>query len=204
MFVTNPTIYKTIPEQLEAHLKREILSGSLKPSQPLREQEVSERFGISRDLVQEFFNRLAQQGLVIPEANKGIKVASRPHESLRPLLVELRKTIETFVLESIFDNIKKEDIKVWENILKNIKQACKDGNTTALVEHDLSFHSAIIRSRDDKDIFTLWQPIVIRMLIHYERFGDLMESYYEHKNILDAIKAENKQEALKALIDNIQ
>lgn len=202
--MANPTIYKSIPEQLETHLKRDILSGSLKPGQPLREQEVSERFGVSRGPVREVFNRLAQQGLVVPETNKGVRVASRPHESLRPLLIDLRKTIECFVLENIFDDITKEDIKVWESNLKNIKQACKDGSIAALVEHDLNFHSAIIRSHDDKDIFTLWQPIVLRMLIHYERLGDLMESYYEHKAILDAIKTGNKKQALIALENNIQ
>lgn len=198
------TIYKTIPEQIEAHLRRDILSGSLKAGQPLREQDISERFGVSRGPVREVFNRLAQQGLVTTEANKGVRVAGQPNGELRPLLVELRKTIEQFALRDIFDDITPEDLEGWETNLENIKKACQDGDTASLVEYDLEFHSAIIRSHDDRDLFTLWQPIVLRMLIHYERLGDLMDSYREHKRILDAIKAGDKKEALKALADNIQ
>lgn len=202
--MADQTIYKTIPEQLEAHLRRDILTGSLKPGQALREQEVSERFGVSRGPVREVLNRLSQQGLLITEANKGVRVASQPSETLRPLLVKLRQTIEQFVLKDLFGTIRPETIEALEKQLSNIKNACQAGDTAALVEYDLSFHSTLIQAHEDKDLFTLWQPIVLRMLIHYERLGDLMESYEEHKAILDAIKAGRKKDALKALAANIQ
>ncbi|MEM6428505.1 MAG: GntR family transcriptional regulator [Deinococcota bacterium] len=197
-------IFKSIPEQIEEHLRRDILSGSLTPGQPLREQEISERFGVSRGPIREVLSKLTQQGLVVAEPNKGVRIASQPSESVRPLLVDLRKTIELFVLDSIFDKITKKDLKAWEKNLSSIKKACKKGDKAALVEHDLSFHKAIIQSHDDTDLFTLWHPIVLRMLIHYDRLGDLMESYHEHKAILDAIKAKDKKKALDALARNIQ
>ncbi|MEM7735167.1 MAG: GntR family transcriptional regulator [Deinococcota bacterium] len=197
-------IFKSIPEQIEEHLRRDILSGSLAPGQPLREQEISERFGVSRGPIREVLSKLTQQGLVVAEPNKGVRIASQPSASVRPLLVELRKNIELFVLDSIFDKITKKDLKTWEKNLASIKKACKKGDKASLVEHDLLFHKAIIQSHDDKDLFTLWHPIVLRMLIHYDRLGDLMESYHEHKAILDAIKAKDKEEALDTLARNIQ
>ena len=123
---------------------------------------------------------------------------------MRPLVVQLRRSIETFVLESIFHRITADDIAIWQDILTDIKTACETNDLDSLTECDLRFHQAIIQSHDDKDIFTLWQPIAMRMMMQYTRLTDIMDSYREHKLILDAIRAGDKKAALKALETNIQ
>lgn len=203
--MSDQIIYKTIPEQIEEHLRRDILSGYLEAGQPLREQEISERFGVSRGPIREALKKLTQQGLLISEPNKGVRVANHPSDSVRPLVVDLRRRIELFALKSHFNDITPEDIAHWSSILEDLKAACEKGDARALVDQDLRFHQALIESHDDKDLFNLWHPIVLRMLMYYERLGDdLMKSYEEHKRILDAIKAGDKKAALKALEANIQ
>ena len=198
------TIYRTMPEQVAEHLRQEILSGKFKPGQPLREQEVSDRFNVSRGPVREALRQLTQQGLVVAEPNKGMKVAETLGSEVRPLVAQLRSSIEIFVLDSRFDQISEERIAVLESILDDIKEACQEGDTAALIGHDLRFHTAIVQSHPVQDISRLWQPIVLRMLMQYNRFDDLMDSYYEHKRIVDAIRAGDKAEALAALNANIQ
>lgn len=200
----DPTIYRTIPEQVTARLRREVLTGVLQPGQPLREQEISTRFAVSRGPIREALRQLTQQGLLVLEPNKGVRVAQYLSTAVRPLTVELRRTIETFVLNSIFEQITEADIAAWERILTDIKAACEADDRATLVDHDLRFHQAIIQSHDDKDIFALWQPIALRMLMQYNRFTDLMDSYREHKIILDAIRSGDKAAALAALEANIQ
>ncbi|MEM7539770.1 MAG: GntR family transcriptional regulator [Chloroflexota bacterium] len=202
--MSEPIIYRTIPEQLSARIRHEILSGELQPGQPLREQEVSTRFAVSRGPVREALRQLTQQGLLVAEPNKGVRVAQYLSDSVRPLTVDLRRKIETFALDAIFDHITEADIAQWEGILADIQAACEQGDTAALVDHDLRFHQAIIQSHDDKDIFALWQPIALRMLMQYTRFDDLMDSYHEHKGILDAIRSGDKAASLAALEANIQ
>ncbi len=196
-------IYRTLPEQIAARLTQEVLSSKLKPGDPLREIDLSERFGVSRGPVREAFRQLSQQGLLVLEPNKGVRVAQNPSVEVRPLVVELRRKIETFVLDSIFERITEEDLENWNGILVDIKMACEASDVDALTEHDLRFHRAIIQSHDDKDLFALWQPIAMRMMMHYNRLDDIMESYREHERILDAIRAGNKRGAIKALVDNI-
>lgn len=197
-------IYRTLPEQIAARLQREVLSSKLKPGDPLREMDLSERFGVSRGPIREAFRQLTQQGLLVLEPNKGVRVAQNPSVEVRPLVVQLRRKIETFVLDSIFDRITADDLAVWDNILADIKSACESNDVDALTEHDLRFHRAIVQSYDDKDLFALWQPIMMRMLMHYNRLDDIMESYREHKRILDAIHSGQKAEAIRALEANIQ
>ncbi len=197
-------IYRTLPEQIAARLRQEVLSSKLKPGDPLREVDLSERFGVSRGPVREAFRQLTQQGLLVLEPNKGVRVAQNPSVEVRPLVVELRRTIETFVLDGIFDRITEEDIGFWADILSEIKLACESNDVEALTDADLRFHQAIIQSHDDKDMFTLWQPIAMRMMMHYNRLDDIMESYREHERILDAIRRGDRAAALGALELNIQ
>ena len=197
-------IYRTLPEQIAARLRQDVLSSKLKPGDPLREIDLSQRFGVSRGPVREAFRQLTQQGLLVLEPNKGVRVAQNPSDEVRPLVVELRRTIECFVLESIFERITEADIELWEEILADIRQACERNDVDALTEHDLRFHQAIIQSHDDKDLFALWQPIAMRMMMHYNRLVDIMDSYREHERILDAIRAGDRAAAIHALKANIQ
>ena len=197
-------IYRTLPEQIAARLRQDVLSSRLKPGDPLREIDLSERFGVSRGPVREAFRQLTQQGLLVLEPNKGVRVAQNPSVEVRPLVVELRRTIERFVLESIFEQITDSDIALWNEILADIRQACERNDLDALTEHDLRFHQAIIQSHDDRDLFALWQPIAMRMMMHYNRLDDIMDSYREHARILDAIRADDRAAAIDALTANIQ
>ena len=197
-------IYRTIPQQIAAHLRNEVISGKLKPGDPLREIEISERFGVSRGPVREALRKLTQQGLVVLEPNKGVHVAPTPNASVRPLIVELRQSIEIFVLNTSFEHITDKVFASLESILADIKEACEKEDTAALVEHDLRFHKAIVECHEDTEIFEIWEPIMIRMMMHYDRLTNLMDSYLEHKTIVDAIREGNKENAIQALRDNIQ
>ena len=197
-------IYRTLPEQIAARLRQEVLSSKLKPGDPLREADLSQRFGVSRGPVREAFRQLTQQGLLVLEPNKGARVAQNPSVEVRPLVVQLRRSIESFVLDSVFQRITADDIERLSDILADIHAACLANDVDALTDCDLRFHQAIIQSHDDEDIFTLWQPIAMRMMMQYTRHEDIMESYREHKRILDAIRIGDKACALAALSANIQ
>lgn len=201
-------IYRTLPEQIAARLRQEVLAGKLQPNAALREMEISERFGVSRGPVREALRQLTQQGLFVLEPNKGVRVAPNPSTRVRPLVANLRREIEIFVLENVFDKLTDDDITILDSILLAIKAACESNDTGALVEHDLRFHRAIIeyyvRYFEDKDMFEIWQPVMMRMLMHYNRLDDLMESYREHERIVNAIRNRDKVAAIRALEVNIQ
>lgn len=197
-------LYRTLPQQIAALLRQEVLSGKLKPGEPLREIEASQRFAVSRGPVREALRQLTQEGLLVLEPNKGVRVAPGTSASVRPLVAGLRRDIECFVLDALLNSITLADLAAWEAILDDIRDACERGDTDALVEHDLRFHRALILRHGNHDILALWQPVVMRMMMHYTRFSDLMDSWREHRRILDAIRSGRREEALQALADNIQ
>ncbi len=200
----NNLIARTIPEQIANQLRQEIIAGNLEAGTPLREKEIADRFAVSRGPIREVFRQLTQQGLLDLTPNKGVRVAQAPSPEVRPLIVALRSQIEIFVLETNFKSLTAENFTRLNAILEKIKLACQQDDRDQLMVLDIEFHQALMQSFEDQGLFTIWQTVTLRMAMRYRRHGDLMDSYFEHKIILDAIRAGDKSAALVALEANIQ
>jgi GntR family transcriptional regulator, rspAB operon transcriptional repressor len=200
----NTLVHHTIREQIATHLRREVFSGQLAEGDVLREQKLAERFGVSRGPIRDALLQLTKEGLLVARQNRGVWVRERPHETIRPLVVELRRQVESFALETIFERIGPDDLLFWEENLEHFRNACEKGNMGAVVEHDMAFHRSIVEKVEDEGLLAIWLPIVTHMMLPYSRHQSLMESYGEHRGIVEAIEAEEREMAVKGLKDNIQ
>ena len=88
-------------------------------------------------------------------------------------------------------------------VLGQIRSACVDGNVRDLVAGDVHFHEAIMTGYGDPDLLGLWWRVIMRMMMRYDRFSDLMESFAEHRRIYEAVAARDEEAALTALQANI-
>src|SRR5262245_3040807 len=83
----------TTADGIATALRDEIHRGVLAPDQPMRQEEVAARFGVSRIPVREALGRLEAEGLVIVRPNRGAVVVSLSAEELREVY-ELRALVE--------------------------------------------------------------------------------------------------------------
>ena len=79
-------------------IEEAIVSGELAPGSVLRQEQLSERFGVSRTPVREALRRLAALGLVSFEPNKGVRVRTLSHDDLREAFL-VRAELEALVTE---------------------------------------------------------------------------------------------------------
>ncbi len=63
-----------VREGVYQHLRRAVLDGELLPGERLGEVELGQQLGVSRTPIREAMMRLAQDGLLVAEANKGVRV----------------------------------------------------------------------------------------------------------------------------------
>ncbi|HEX3868809.1 MAG TPA: GntR family transcriptional regulator [Pirellulales bacterium] len=199
-----PPVYHTIREQIVEQLREEVLSGEIAEGQSLREQHLATRFGVSRGPIRDALLQLTQEGLLIGQPNRGVKVGRGPSQSVQPLVVDLRRRIELFALERIFDSLVDCDRALLDEIVEKFRVACENGSLSALVRHDMALHRWIVERAGEPDLLALWLTTVMRMRLRYSRHESLMESYAEHRAIVDAIAARDKPAALAALQRNIQ
>ena len=123
---------------------------------------------------------------------------------MQPLVVDVRRRIEKFALERAMNALDESGIKLITTRLEAHRKSCESKDLPAIVKSDMEFHQAIIELANVPELISLWQPIIASMMLHYERHRDWLESYKEHKAILDAIETGDKKTAKAALVANIK
>src|SRR3982751_2835233 len=77
------SLESTKADDIAVVIEEAIVSGELAPGSVLRQEQLSERFGVSRTPVREALRRLAALGLVSFEPNRGVRVRTMSHGDLR-------------------------------------------------------------------------------------------------------------------------
>src|SRR2546423_827431 len=77
------SLESTKADDIAVLIEEAIVSGELAPGSVLRQEQLSERFGVSRTPVREALRKLAALGLVSFEPNKGVRVRTLSHDDLR-------------------------------------------------------------------------------------------------------------------------
>lgn len=72
---------------VEDRVRESILSGVFKPSAQLRMEDLKERFDVGYSPIREALSRLAGEGLVLAEANKGFRVRPLSRDDLRDIAI---------------------------------------------------------------------------------------------------------------------
>ena len=194
---------RTTREKIADVIRAEVVSKVLTEGTPLREEALAKRFGVSRIPVRDALLQLTQEGWLVSKHNFGVRVAALPNTDLQPLIVSVRRSIESFALKSMMKRLKDVDLTIMDRILKDLHAACKKGEVGLVVDADMSFHRFIITSANTSDLMPLWLPVITRMMLHYSRHANWMESYHEHANIASAIRDGNTKKAMALLKANI-
>ena len=93
----NPTIAETAYRQIRA----DIIFGRLAPDERLKLERLKTQYGASVSTLREILNRLASEGLVVAEGQRGFEVAPVSPENLREIAA-LRLLLECHALELSF------------------------------------------------------------------------------------------------------
>jgi len=201
-------LIRGLREQIANQLREDILSGRFDPGTRLSEIKLAERFGVSRGPIREALVQLTNEGLLIGRPNCGVSVASSAPDSIRELIVPIRRTIETYALRQFFDSITADDFQAWEELLQKLKQSLQKKDFNASAELDIAFHRSLLVRAGQPDLLAIWQTIVARIRAHFRQSHmsdkDPMGIYAEHKGIVDTFRTGDKEASVKILEDNIE
>lgn len=106
---TDPLAPPTLAEFVDARLRSAILTGELTPGTRLRSEHLASAWGVSPTPVREAFQRLAGEGIVVIEPQRGARVAPVDPAAAAELY-ELRLTLEPLALRSAMARAADDDI----------------------------------------------------------------------------------------------
>ncbi|MBY0528342.1 MAG: GntR family transcriptional regulator [Gemmataceae bacterium] len=201
-------LIRGLREQIANQLRDDILSGRFEAGARLSETMLADRFGVSRGPIREALVQLTNEGMLVGKPNCGVVVASAAPDSIRELIVPIRRTVETYALRQFFDSITDDDFAAWEELLEQMKKACQKKDYNATVELDVAFHRSLLVRAGQPDLLAIWQTIVARIRMHFRqahmKMKDPMRIYAEHRAIVDVFRKGDKEAAVRMLEVNIE
>ena len=119
------SLESTKADDIAVLIEEAIVSGELEPGSVLRQEQLSERFGVSRTPVREALRRLAALGLVSFEPNRGVRVRTLSHDDLREAFL-VRAELEALVTELAARRMTPEALEELEHCEKRFARITKE------------------------------------------------------------------------------
>lgn len=135
-------------DQAYERLRREILHGELRPNERLIEEELAERFAISRTPVRELLQRLGSEGLVV-RVRRGWRVREHTPEEIAEIY-EVRAALESLAARLAAERGSDEEIERIRAIHADEESAEPRTARQHLVEVNDDFHQAILEAAHNR------------------------------------------------------
>lgn len=194
----------TRAEWVDAQLRRAILNGEFLPGEKLRTEHLAERWGVSPTPLRETLMRLAGEGLVVIEPQRGARVA--------PL--DLASAIEIYELRLLLDPVALDrSIEAGGEVLTaEVEQAHdrlerRHATTADHLEAHRAFHLALVARCPNRRLVRQ----VEQLLDHSQRFQAIGvrtvrrgDPRAEHSELVDAVRAGDRRAATRVLTAHLQ
>jgi DNA-binding GntR family transcriptional regulator len=185
-------------------LRNAILSGELKPGQPLVETTLASQLGVSRAPLREALRTLGKDGLIetIPYRGTTVKTLSRKDVEE---IYSLRGLHEAFAAQRIIERRRAGDADHLKQIYSRMRQAAKANDFKKLNQEDDNFHRQLILLAEHNMLTAIWEQVSLRvrqlmaLTNHLKR--DPLEVAQNHLPIVEAIGKRDLKKA-KTLIQN--
>ncbi len=200
--MSNATV-KTLSESAYAQLRDDIIAGRLAPQAKLRIEELRQDYQTSASPLREALNRLAGEGFVTAEGQRGFRVAPVSLKDLNEI-TRLRILLES---EAIRESIRYGDTDWEASILAAFHRMSKadagrDENIPEWEARNDEFHEALIAACDSKRLLNLRRSLYEQhkryRLISILEHDESRDVGAEHRAIMEAALARNAAAACKA------
>lgn len=119
------SLESTKADDIAVLIEEAIVSGEFAPGTVLRQEQLSERFGVSRTPVREALRRVAALGLVSFVPNRGVRVRMLSHEELREAFL-VRAELEGLVTEIAAQKMTADDLRELEECERRFARLTKE------------------------------------------------------------------------------
>ena len=193
-----------IRDQIADQLRSDIISGDLAPDTKLNEQQLANRFGVSRGPIRDVLLQLTKEGLLVTKSNVGASVNKMLDSSMQQLMVDIRRRIEFHAVKRLKDKMTDEDCAALDAILGRFKESFEKADFTEVTKADIAFHRYLVEKAGGQELVNLWYPVVLRMRMNYKRIDTPTDGVAEHRAIIDALRSGQTKDAIAALRANIR
>jgi len=198
-------IPKTYHEAAADRLREDIIAGVRLPGQRLKQSEIAQQFGCSVIPIREALHKLAAEGFVVVDPQKGARVADLNSRTLEEIY-EVRMLMEGRAARRAAERMSRQDAERIATILDKMDQP--DLTATDWLALNLEFHDALYACADQeylrKTIATLRRSLEPYLRIDLAKVADYRPGRIEHRRIFNACLRKNGAAAERHTVEHLR
>ena len=193
---------KSLKDQAYEILRSSVITGQLEPGRLHNEKDLARGLGISRTPVREALLDLSKEGMIVFVPRKGIMIREITRRDISDVM-ELRKVIESYIIESCCSKLTPEDLKRIGKIIEKQRALASKGDHEGYVEADRNFHLFLASRTGNRQLLHVMENL--RDLLHFMAikaiaYQDRMDQVLrEHKRICTALEKRDQKKAKEAM-----
>lgn len=192
----------TTQEFVLDELRKSIVSGDLVPGQPIRQDAIAQRLGVSRVPLREALKTLEAEGQVVYQPHRGYSVAEL---SLSDLLevYRMRELLESEAATVATGRFDDADLARIGDARLDVERAAADGDLVAMIAANRRFHFALLEPagmpRLLRVVRTLWDATDAYRAVYYNSGENRERVRHEHNEIVTAATDRRAEELVRLL-----
>jgi DNA-binding GntR family transcriptional regulator len=188
---------------LAERVRDEILGGTYAPGEGLRQEELAERYGVSRSPLREALRQLESEGWIVYHPNRGAFVAKLGERDVRNFY-QVRRILEAGAIRLAIPKITDEQISDASEFNLRMSKATK---TEAIVTIHKDFHRSIYEAAGN--------PHLVEAIVHYHIRASGIPNFSahvrrivrcslaDHRALLSACKRRDVRQAERITLDHL-
>jgi len=176
-------------------IRRAVVRGWLKPGEKLTEVKLSQMLSVSRPTIREALNQLAQEGLLVQEPYRGLRVATVDAEQILHI-ANTRQALDMLAVDGILDDssgARMEGVRAaW------VEFSGVEDDPDPLVRHEahVAFHRRIWAASENSLLLRLWPVVEAHITIALAQDqavrSDPERARLVHQHLVDALLSRDR------------
>ena len=184
-------------------IRRAIVLGALKPGEKLTENRLSASLSVSRPTMREALTQLAQEGLLIQEPYRGLRVADLDAKAIIDI-ARTRVALDMLAAEAILADASGQRLQIVRNAWDDYNRLPIDADPVTAHESHITFHRRIWEASENSLLIRLWPVteahLTIALAQDQATRHDPRRAHDVHERIVDALVGGDLDQVRAALV----
>lgn len=200
MATTAPGRPLTTQEHVLAELRRRILSGEVRPGEPIRAEQLGAELAVSRVPVREALKILEGEGQVVYRPHHGYTLAELDVDDLREIY-RIRRLLEDEAARVALPHLTGADLEAMREAMREMEAL--DDDVAAMAVANRRFHLRLLEASGMPHLLhhvrLLWNASDHYRSVYYLHDAHRREVHADHRRILEACEARDEVALIAAL-----
>lgn len=196
----------TLAERLKKELEAAIASGRIEPGSRLDEQEIAQRFGVSRTPVREAFRLLAASNLVELRGRQGAVVRTIGAHALIEMF-QVMAELEGLCARLAARRATPAQMAKIDQIHQRLEAAAGTGNIDHFYDVNQEFHEAVYEASANAFLADQTRRLRNQVAAYRRRVTRMptrvSDTLQEHGAVIEAIRSHDVERAHRAMRDHV-